>query len=131
MEIFRLILRVLLAALFLFAGTLHLVDPGLFLPIMPPWIPYPMFCIELSGVFELLGGVGLLVPQRQVQHLTGIGLVLLLLAVFPANIYMAYAHIQIHGVPSQPWMAWARIPLQPLLIVAVLWVTGVWPVRKR
>jgi uncharacterized membrane protein len=126
----RLIVRLLLATLFLFAGTVHLVDPRFFLPIMPPWIPFPLLCIEVSGVFELLGGAGLLIPPRRIELFTGWGLTLLLVAVFPANIYMAAAHIQIHGVPSQPWIAWARLPLQPLLIFAVLWVTRIWPARR-
>jgi len=124
--ILRTLVRLLLAALFLFAGTIHLRDPALFLPVMPPWIPFHLTCIRVSGVFELLGGVGLLIPVRRIQFLAGWGLTLLLVAVFPANIYMAMAHVQIHGFPSQPWMGWARLPFQPLLIAAVLWVTRVW-----
>jgi uncharacterized membrane protein len=124
--ILRLIVRLLLAALFLFAGTVHLRHPELFLPVMPPWIPFHLPCIEISGVFELLGGVGLLIPARPIQFLAGWGLVLLLVAVFPANIYMAMANVKVHGFPSHPWMGWARLPLQPLLIVAVLWVTRTW-----
>ena len=116
----QLIVRHLLTALFLVAGTVHLVNPRFFLPIMPPGIPWPMACILISGVFELLGGVGLLIPSETIRKLTGVGLILLLLAVFPANIYMAAAHVQVHG--SQPWMAWARLPLQPILIWAVWWV---------
>jgi uncharacterized membrane protein len=73
-----------------------------------------------------MGGVGLLVPLRPIQFITGCGLTLLLVAVFPANIYMALANVKVHGFPSQPWMAWARLPFQPLLIVGVLWVTQVW-----
>jgi uncharacterized membrane protein len=125
-RILRIVLRILLAALFLFAGTVHLCDPALFLPIMPPWIPFHVACVEVSGVFELLGGVGLLVSVSSVQRLTGWGLVLLLIAVFPANAYMAAEHIQIHGFPSHPWIGWARLPLQAVLIVAVAWVTGIW-----
>ena len=94
---------------------------------MPPWIPFPLACIQISGVFELLGGVGLLIPVRWIQFVAGWGLTLLLVAVFPANIHMAMAHVQIHGFPSRPWMGWARLPLQPFLMVAVLWVTGIWP----
>ena len=82
----RLILRLLLAALFLFAGTVHLINPTLFLPIMPPWIPFHIPCIVISGVFELLGGLGLLIPSRRVVTFAGWGLILLLIAVFPANI---------------------------------------------
>jgi uncharacterized membrane protein len=119
--------RLLLSALFLFAGILHLADTNLFLPIMPPFIPFPRLCVQISGVCEILGGIGLLVPQREIQALTGWGLTLLLVAVFPANIYMAANQIKIHGVPSQSWMGWARLPLQPLLMLGVLWVTRRWP----
>jgi uncharacterized membrane protein len=126
-SIFRMLLRLLLAALFLFAGTLHLRRPELFLPIMPPWIPFHLPCILISGVFELVGGIGLLIPVRPVQVAIGWMLTLLLVAVFPANIYMALANVKIQGLPAQPWMGWARLPLQPLLIVAVLWITRIWP----
>lgn len=128
--IVRSVVRLLLSALFFVAGTMHLLDPTLFLPVMPPVIPFPFFCIILSGVFELLGGLGLLILQPQVQFLTGWCLALLLLAVFPANIYMATAHVKVHGFPSQPWMGWARLALQPLLILAVLWVTQAWPKKQ-
>jgi uncharacterized membrane protein len=124
---FRLLVRLLLAALFLFAGTVHLADPAIFLPIMPPWVPFHRLCVEVSGVFELLGGMGILIPQRRIQALAGWGLALLLVAVFPANIYMAAANIRVHGLPAHPWISWARLPLQPILIVAVLWVTESWP----
>jgi uncharacterized membrane protein len=127
----RLIARLLLAALFLFAGTVHLLHPGLFLPVMPPSIPFPLLCIKVSGIFELLGGAGLLIPERRMEVLTGWGLTLLLVAVFPANIYMAVAHIKVPGIPAQPWIAWARLPLQPLLILAVLWATRIWPGKQN
>ena len=123
----RFVVRLLLAALFLFAGTVHLVNPTLFSPVMPPWIPFPMACIVVSGIFELLGGLGLLIPMRTVQVITGVGLTALLVAVFPANIYMAVAHVKVHGFPTHEWMAWARLPLQALFIAGVLWVTRTWP----
>jgi uncharacterized membrane protein len=125
--IFRTIIRLLLAGLFLITGTIHLHKPEFFLPVMPPWIPFHLPCILISGVFELLGGVGLLIPSRPIQILAGWGLTLLLFAVFPANIYMALAHVKVHDFPSQPWVAWARLPLQPVLIVTVLWATRAWP----
>lgn len=123
----QVIVRVLLAALFLFAGTVHLLSTRLFLPIMPPFIPFPFACVIISGLCELAGGVALLVPQPHVQFFAGCGLLLLLLAVFPANIYMAAANVRIHGIPAQPWMSWARLPLQPLLMLGVSWVTHIWP----
>jgi len=124
----RVIVRFLLAALFLAAGTIHLLDPRLFLPIMPPAIPFPLFCIVASGVAEISGGLGLLIASPLVQTAAGLGLVLLLLAVFPANIYMAAHHVRVHGFPEHDWEAWARLPLQPLLILTVAWVS--WPARK-
>jgi uncharacterized membrane protein len=123
----RLVGRLVLAALFLFAGTVHLLKPQLFLPIIPPWIPRPMAGILISGVAELFGGFGLLMPFRDIRHAAGWGLLLLLVAVFPANIYMAAAHVQVHGFPSRNWMSWARLPLQPLLMLLVSWSTGIWP----
>ena len=124
--ILRLVVRLLLAALFLLAGTLHLRHPGLFLPIMPPQVPFPTACIVISGVAEILGGIGLLFPSGRVRFWTGWGLALLLVAVFPANIYMAIAQVKILGFPEHAWLAWARLALQPLLIGAVLSVTGAW-----
>jgi uncharacterized membrane protein len=123
----RLIIRLLLAALFFFTGTVHLLDPRLFLPIMPTWVPNPMAGILLSGVCEWLGGVGLLMPREAIRRTAGWGLLLLLAAVFPANIYMAMAHIQVRGFPSHNWMSWARLPLQPILMLMVSWSTGIWP----
>ena len=119
----RVIVRLLLAALFLFAGVVHLRAPDLFMPVMPPWIPFHRACILISGVFELLGGLGLLIPERTIQLMAGWGLTLLLIAVFPANVYMAVAHVKVHGFPAHEWMAWARLALQPIFIAGVLWVT--------
>jgi uncharacterized membrane protein len=121
----RTFFRWLLGALFLFAGTVHVVDPALFLPIMPPWIPLHLPCIVVSGICELLGGLGLWAPFPGLRLWAGYGLALLLVAVFPANIYMAAAHIQVHGLPAHEWEAWARLPLQPLLFVLVLWASAI------
>lgn len=123
----RFVSRIVFAALFLFAGACHLLDAKLFLPIMPPWIPQPLMCIYLSGVAEILGALGLLAPWRGIRRAAGWGLLLLLVAVFPANIHMAAAHIRVHGIPSQDWMSWARLPLQPVIMLGVSWVAGIWP----
>ncbi len=126
---FRIFTRLLLAALFLVAGTIHLRNPGLFLQVMPPMIPFPLTCVIISGVAELLGGVGLLVPLRPVQRLTGWGLTLLLIAVFPANIHMAVDNVRVNGHLIPAWLLWLRLPFQPLLMAGVLWVTGTWPMN--
>ena len=107
----RLLSRYVLALLFGGAGLLHFLRPATYLAIMPPQLPQPLLLVYLSGAFELLGGLGLLWSRS--RRLAGWGLLALLLAVFPANVYMALIHEQLH-IPG--WLAWARLPLQPLLL---------------
>ena len=78
--------HIVLAALFAFAGTMHFVIPGQYVRIMPPALPFPLELVYLSGVLEIAGGVGLLVPRS--RRAAGMGLILLLLAVWPANVQM-------------------------------------------
>ena len=103
--------RYALALLFVLAGIWHFVHPATYLAIMPPWLPQPLALIYVSGIFEILGGLGLL-PART-RRIAGWGLLALLVAVFPANLYMALIHEQL-GIPG--WIAWGRLPLQlPLM----------------
>jgi len=99
-------------------------NPALFMPVMPPWIPLHRFCIIASGMFELLGGLGLLIPERRVQFATGWGLTLLLIAVFPANIYMAFWPEKIPDMHYPHWALWARLPLQIAFIAWVWFAAG-------
>ena len=103
--------RYALALLFVGAGIMHFVRPETYLRIMPPWLPAPLLLVQLSGAFEMLGGLGLL--GSRTRRLAGWGLLALLVAVFPANVYMAQIHEQL-GIPG--WLAWGRLPLQlPLM----------------
>ena len=111
--------RLVLAALFVAAGVAHFRTPEPFVKIVPPYLPSPYVLVYVSGLFEILGGLGLLVPATRL--IAGWGLIALLLAVFPANIYMATAGVKIGGFPSQPWMAWARLPFQFVLIGLIYW----------
>ena len=77
--------------------------------------------VYISGVVEILLGMGLFWPDT--RRLAGYGLAALLVAVFPANIYMAIANIHPPGVVISPWILWARLPLQSVLIWWVLWVS--------
>ncbi|MFC4452849.1 DoxX family protein [Deinococcus sonorensis] len=108
----------LCAALFVGAGTLHLATPEPFERIVPAWVPSARAAVLLSGVAELLGGLGLLLPATRPAARWGLGL--LLVAVFPANVEMAQ-HAQRFPVPA--WVLWARLPLQPLLLWWV-WQVG-------
>jgi len=114
--------RVALAALFLLAGCMHFLSPEKFLMIMPPQIPWPYVCIYVSGFFELLGGIGLLLPRF--QRKAGLGLALLLILVWPANIYMAVQSIPMGPVFSNPIVQWVRVPFQLVLIGWVLWCSS-------
>ena len=108
---------VLIALLFATSGVLHLVKPQPFLSIMPPWLPAPLALVMVSGVFEIAGAAGILLPATRVA--AGWGLIALLLAVFPANIQMLVNARAAHA--SALWTASlvARLPLQVLLIVWV------------
>ncbi|WP_426058353.1 DoxX family protein [Hymenobacter sp. B1770] len=117
---FRSLSHYVLALVFVVAGILHFVHPATYLTIMPPQLPQPRLLVYLSGVFEILGGLGLLL--RPTRRLAGWGLLTLLVAVFPANVYMALIHHQL-GIPG--WVAWGRLPLQ----LPLMW--WVWQVSQR
>ena len=107
----RLLSRYALVLLFVGAGVLHFLRPATYLAIMPPLLPQPLLLVHLSGVAEVLGGLGLL--WSRTRRLAGWGLLALLVAVFPANVYMALMHEQLH-IPG--WVAWGRLPLQPVIM---------------
>lgn len=71
--------------------------------------------MAISGAAEILGGAGLLIPV--LRRAAAYGLALLLVAVFPANVYMAVAHVQFPGWAGQSWVQWLRLPLQAPLIL--------------
>lgn len=114
-----LVVRVLVAAFFVFAGVMHFVRPASFIAIVPPWLPSPAALVYISGVFEILGGVGVLVPPVRVA--AGWGLVALLWAVFPANIHMAVNKVQPEGLHMSVTALWLRLPLQFVLMWIVWW----------
>lgn len=103
---------------FAIAGSLHFVKPDAYARIVPPGFPLPRLLVAISGVAEIVGGIGLLVPW--LRRAAGCGLILLLIAVFPANLYMALTPTRFSFVP--PWLLWARLPLQVVIIVWVWWV---------
>ncbi len=118
-ERIRGIVRVLTAGAMLAIGGAHFASPGGFVRIVPVALPAKLLLVQLSGFFEVLGGLGLLV--RQVRRAAGIGLALLFVAVFPANVNMVL-HPALGG--SLPvWLLWARLPFQPLFIALVLWIS--------
>ena len=111
---------VVLAAAFVGAGVLHFVKPRVFEAIVPPSLPAPRLLVYLSGVAEVAGGLGLLVPA--LRPWAGWGLAALLVAVFPANVFMARQADRFRRVAPR-WALWARLPLQAVLVVWVLWAS--------
>ena len=102
----------LMGGFYVFAGTMHFVKPRMFIKIIPPYFPKPKLLNAIAGMFELVFGLGLLFePTRSIS---AIGIILLLLAVFPANIYMYQNDKAALGLPK--WARILRLPLQFLLI---------------
>jgi uncharacterized membrane protein len=116
----RQVARWVLALFFLLGGSAHFYAPEVYRPMMPPALPAPDALIAISGVAELLGGLGLLLAPT--RRWAGWGLILLLLAVFPANCHMALAQVPFGGRTLPAWVLWARLPLQPVFIAWVWWV---------
>ena len=117
--------RVALAAAFVGAGVLHFARPEVFERIVPPaltgpGLPSARALVLASGAAEVAGGLGLLVPR--LRRPAGWGLVALLAAVFPANVYMAVAAERFAAL-APAWALWARLPLQPLLMLATWWAS--------
>jgi uncharacterized membrane protein len=105
--------QTLLAAFFIGAGVNHFVMPRAYRQIVPPRLGHEARrLVAVSGVAEIAGGLGVLLPP--IRRPAGVGLVALLLAVFPANIYMARAPERFPRIPR--WALYSRLPLQPLMM---------------
>ncbi|WP_417264931.1 DoxX family membrane protein [Brumimicrobium sp.] len=102
----------IMATIYCLAGIMHFIKPKPYMKIMPPVIPFPKMMVYISGFFELLFGIALLFDVT--RSYAALGIVLLLIAVFPANIYMAK---RMHEKQSKNrWIAFVRLPLQLVLI---------------
>lgn len=114
----------LLAAFFTFAGVMHFAIPRRYQAMMPPAFPAHRESVVISGVAEIAGGAA--VTSARTRPLARWWLIGLLFAVFPANVHMAINREQIKGLENVPgWLLWARLPLQPLMM---LWV---WRATER
>ncbi|MDI1428943.1 DoxX family protein [Polyangium sorediatum] len=116
----KVVLRVVLALAMMGVGLLHFVSPEPFVRIVPAVLPAPLALVYVSGVAEIAGGVGLLIPR--LRRAVGIGLIALYVAVFPANINMAIHEIQVGDDPVPVWALWARLPFQLVFIAWAYWV---------
>ena len=104
---------------YIYTGLLHFTNTNWFLQIVPPYLPMKMELVYLSGLFEVILGIMLIVPA--LRYYAGWGLILLLIAVYPANIYLA----QTNGAAmnTSALVAWGRLPFQFLFIGIAYWHT--------
>jgi uncharacterized membrane protein len=105
---------------FIAAGAMHFVRPAMYQKIVPPQLGHAAELVVISGICEIAGGIGLLLPRT--RRAAGLGVVALLLAVWPANIYMAVEAERFSRV-APLWALWARVPVQLLLIWWILWAS--------
>ncbi|WP_232342868.1 DoxX family protein [Halosimplex litoreum] len=120
-------LRYVMGLVYVLAGVLHFVAPDAYERVVPPQFPRPRTLVYLSGVAEVALGVGVLFERT--RRRSAWGLIALLVAVFPANVYMATGDdFDVRDVPEQlrdPRDAalWARLPLQAVLVAWAWWYT--------
>ena len=103
----------LIGLIFIAAGALHFKNPQMYEAIVPPYFPAHHELVLASGFFETLGGIGVLLPRTRAA--AGWGLIALLIAVFPANVYMAL-DTEKFGTLAPAWALYARLPLQFVLM---------------
>ncbi len=108
-----------LSVFFVVAGVNHFVSPDFYTRIMPPYLPAHLELVYLSGVFEIVGGIAVLVPG--VRVLAGYGLILLLVAIYPANIHTAL-HPELFPDISA-FGHYARLPFQFVFAAWAYWAT--------
>jgi len=116
------IARWALAALFVVAGVAHLVNPLPFVAHLPPAVPLREALVAATGWLEIVLGLLLLGPRRH-RRTVGYVVAAYLVAVFPANVYVAVADVDVDGLPPDPY-PWLRLPLQVVLIAWALWCTA-------
>ncbi len=115
------VLRWVLTVFMVVAGINHFIAPGPYVAIMPAELPAHLALVYASGVAEILGGLGLIWPST--RRFAAWGLILMLLAIFPANVNMAINQLPLGGRATPSWVLWARLPLQLVLIAWAWWYT--------
>ncbi len=119
MPILKLITKIIFGVLFVVAGANHYIDSKFYESIVPPYLPWPYAVVVISGIAEIVLGVGLLIPKF--SPYSAWGLILLLIAVSPANIHMA-THPELYPTIA-PVFLWLRLPLQAVLVLWAYWYT--------
>ena len=121
LRIIKLALVYFFALFFFLAGISHFTADDKFAAIVPPLLPFPYLIVWVTGVMEICFAVMLLCPHFRPR--VGVLLGLFLLAVLPANIYMAMANIPFGESAASPAMLWGRVAMQFPLIAVIYWCT--------
>jgi uncharacterized membrane protein len=119
-------LRWVLTVFMVAAGLNHFLSPAVYVGMMPRALPWPQALVAISGVAEIAGGLGLILPAT--RRLAAWGLVVLFVAIFPANLNMALHHLPLGDKVVSPLALWLRLPMQLPLIAWAYWFTR--PDRK-
>lgn len=112
-----------MAAALLFVGVDHQLTPERYLSMMPSFVPHPLDVVHFTGICEIAGAIGLLVPST--RRLAGIMLAIYFVCVFPANIKNAVEGLSVDGLPTAQWYYWVRLLFQPIAILWALYAADV------
>ena len=108
---------IIMSLFYIGAGINHFLNPEWYVRIVPPILPFKTAIVYISGLFELILGVLLVFPKT--RFIAGWGLIVLLLVIFPANIYVALT--QGEAMDTTPMIAWTRLPFQFIFIAIAYW----------
>ena len=114
------ILIIISSIFYVLVGIKHFIDPNFFLAIVPPYLPYHLELVYISGLFEILFGVMILFPKY--RYWGSVGLILLLIAVFPANIYLFQSVEAQKAIGASQEIATWRLPVQGIFILVAYWI---------
>jgi len=109
-----------MSLLYINTGIQHFIDADWFVQIMPPYLPFHYELVYLSGFFEVL--FGLMLIYHKTRYLAAYGLIFLLIAVYPANIYLAFNETPQQAIGISSFMAsWVRLPIQFIFLALAYW----------
>ena len=108
---------IIMSLFYIGVGINHIINPNWFIRIIPPILPFKIALVYISGIFEIILGSLLIFPKT--RFIAGWGLILLLLAVYPANIYVALTNGK--AMDTTPMIAWIRLPFQFVFIGFAYW----------
>lgn len=114
------ILIIISSIFYVLVGIKHFIDPNFFLAIVPPYLPYHLELVYISGLFEILFGVMILFPKY--RYWGSVGLIILLIAVFPANIYLFQSVEAQKAIGATQEIATWRLPVQGIFILVAYWI---------